>query len=58
MKDLDGVWKPRARKHRYMIVYDSSLVVKWKEEPFPKGDNTIYELTTPKEYQMNIFDFA
>ena len=35
-KDLDGVWRPRTRKHRYLLVFDKKLTVKWKEEPYPK----------------------
>lgn len=55
---LKGEWKERPRKHRYMIVYDKSLKVRWTEEPFPKGDNTEYELKEPKVYQLNIFDYV
>ena len=41
-----------------MLVYDKTLKVLWKEEPYPKGDNSEYQLTTPTLMQMNIFDFA
>lgn len=34
---VDGQWRPRSRKHRYLLVFDRSLNVKWKEEPYPKG---------------------
>ena len=30
VKDLEGEWRDRSRKHRFMIVYDKSLDVKWK----------------------------
>ena len=30
VKGLEGEWKDRSRKHRFMIVYDKSLNVKWK----------------------------
>lgn len=40
-----------------MLVYDKTLKVLWKEEPYPKGDNTEYELHEPKQKQMNIFDY-
>ena len=30
VKGLEGEWKERSRKHRFMIVYDKSLNVKWK----------------------------
>ena len=29
IRDLDGEWRPRSRKHRYLIVYDSTLNIKW-----------------------------
>jgi len=40
-----------------MIVYDKSLKVLWEEQPYPKGDNTEYELKNPDFMQTNIFDF-
>lgn len=54
--DKDGEWRPRSRKHRYLLLYDKSLTVKWKEEPYPKGDNDCYEITQPKQIQMTMFD--
>ena len=30
VKGLEGEWRDRSRKHRFMIVYDKSLTVKWK----------------------------
>lgn len=57
VKGLKGEWIPRSRKHRYMLVYDKTLKVKWQEEPYPKGDNTEYLLTMPKNTQMNVFDY-
>lgn len=32
-----GEWRPRNRKHRYLMVFDPTLTVKWKQEPYPKG---------------------
>lgn len=32
-----GEWRPRSRKHRYLMVFDPTLTVKWKQEPYPKG---------------------
>lgn len=46
----------RSRKHRYMIVFDKSLKVKWKKQPYPKGDNNEYALKTPDEVQLDVFD--
>ena len=58
VKGKKGEWRERSRKHRYMLVDDKTLKVLWKEEPYPKGDNSEYQLTTPTLMQMNIFDFA
>lgn len=33
---VDGEWRPRSRKHRYLMVFDKSLNVLWKEENYPK----------------------
>jgi hypothetical protein len=57
-KGMEGEWRLRSRKHRYMIVYDKTLKIKWHEEPYPKGDNTEYQLKLPEEMQMNIFDYV
>ena len=57
VKDKAGEWRPRTRKHRYMIVFDKSLKIQWTEQPYPKGDNVEYALTAPKNQQMNIFDY-
>lgn len=56
VKGMQGEWKDRSRKHRYLIVYDKTLKVKWKEMPYPKGDNDEYQLTIPKENQISVFD--
>ena len=58
VKGAKGIWKPRTRKHRYMIVYDKTLAVKWIEQPYPKGDNHEYELDKNPQYQTNLFDFV
>jgi hypothetical protein len=55
VKGLTGEWRDRSRKHRYMIVYDKKLIVKWKEEPYPKGDNNEY--VWKPTGQGNLFDF-
>ena len=39
-----------------MLVYDKTLKIKWKEEAYPKGDNTEYKLSQPKQTQVNLFD--
>ena len=35
-KGVDGEWRPRSQKHRYLLVFDKSLKVKWSQEPYPK----------------------
>lgn len=57
VKDLKGEWRERSRKHRYMLVYDKTLKVKWQEQTYPKGDNEEYKLK-PAEVQLNIFNFG
>lgn len=56
VKGLNGEWRERSRKHRYMIVYDKTLKVKWKEMPYPKGDNEEYALSQPVNDQIEMFD--
>lgn len=58
VKGLNGEWRLRSRKHRYMIVYDKSLKVLWKEQPYPKGDNTEYPLDDGYGVQMNLFELG
>ena len=43
VKGTKGEWRPRPRKHRYLIVYDKKLEPKWIEEAYPKGDNIEYQ---------------
>lgn len=31
VKGVDGEWRDRSRKHRFVIVYDKSLEIKWKQ---------------------------
>lgn len=33
---MDGEWRPRSRKHRYVLVYDKSLDLKWQRQPYPE----------------------
>lgn len=57
VKGKKGEWRQRSRKHRYMLVFDKTLEVRWQEQAYPKGDNSEYELHEPDEYQMMIFDY-
>ncbi len=38
VKGVDGEWRERSRKHRYVMVFDFGLNVLWKKEPFIKKD--------------------
>lgn len=43
-KDIQGVWLPRNRKHRYAYIIDKNLICLLKEEKKPNIENTnIYE---------------
>lgn len=37
-KHLEGEWRPKNQKHRYLITYDKSLKTVWEEQPYPKGE--------------------
>ena len=41
-KGIEGEWRDRTRKHRYMLIFDKKLKSNWIEEPYPKGDNHEY----------------
>lgn len=34
VKGLDGEWRPRSQKHRYLLTYDKALEIQWKQTPF------------------------
>jgi len=36
-KGVEGVWLPRSRKHRFLMLYDKKLTVKWPKENAEKG---------------------
>ena len=40
-KGIDGEWRPRSRKHRYLLVFDNTLTVKWTQQPYPKSATPI-----------------
>lgn len=42
VRGKDGEWRPRTRKHRYLIVYDPRLVVRWDRAPFPKRTEEVF----------------
>ena len=39
-KGVDGEWRPRSQKHRYLMLFDKSLKVLWAEKPYPKRPTT------------------
>lgn len=36
MSGMEGEWRPRNRKHRFLIVYDVALVPKWEKQKWAK----------------------
>lgn len=40
-KDVQGVWLPRSRKHRYCYLIDKNLKVLYNEDNYPKENNFI-----------------
>lgn len=39
VKNLIGEWKERTRKHRFLLIFDSVLNVKWKEQDWKYTKN-------------------
>ena len=39
VKGRKGEWRPRERKHRYLMVFDKTLNCLWNEKPYPKIKN-------------------
>jgi len=39
VKGLKGEWRPRPPKHRYLLIYDPTLICKWEKQPYPKKKN-------------------
>lgn len=35
-KGIQGEWRDRPRKHRYIMIFDKNLSLKWAEEPYYK----------------------
>jgi len=38
-RGIDGDWRPRSRKYRYLLTYDKSLKCLWQEQSYPKNNN-------------------
>jgi hypothetical protein len=39
VKGLEGEWRPRSRKHRFLMVFDKSLICKWKSIKWRKQND-------------------
>jgi hypothetical protein len=39
-QDKAGVWLPRSRKHRYLMLYDKTIIVNYEKLPYPKNNFT------------------
>lgn len=37
ISDLEGEWRPRTQKHRFLMTYDKSLVIRWPESKWRKS---------------------
>jgi len=37
-KHLNGEWRDKSQKHRYLIIYDKLLKTQWIELDYPKGE--------------------
>ena len=35
-KHLNGEWRSKSQKHRYLIIYDNALTTLWNQQPYPK----------------------
>ena len=38
VKHLEGEWRDRTRKHRYLKVYDKDIKINWKIQSYPKKE--------------------
>jgi GNAT superfamily N-acetyltransferase len=38
IQPLNGIWQDRPRKHRYVLLFDKSLSLKWPIQPYPKRE--------------------
>lgn len=46
MKGLEGEWRPRSRKHRFLMVFDKDLRVKWNKEDYSKYTKNSVDAST------------
>lgn len=43
-KDVEGEWRDRSRKHRYLLLFDDTLNVLWEEQKYPKSISKRFEV--------------
>lgn len=55
VKGKNGQWVARPRKHRYAIVFDKTLDMKWEKQPYPKEENHEMPLIVPRGFQPSLF---
>ena len=57
MKGSKGEWRPRSRKHRYLLVFNKTLKTKWVAKVYPKEDNKEYKQYDTRKvyYREKIF---
>ncbi len=53
-KHLDGEWRDKSQKHRYLIIYDKKLNTIWAQHPYPKGEqlSDFNNMATTKDKQI------
>ena len=39
VKGLEGEWRPRSQKHRYVMCFDDSLEIKWEKQKLKKSES-------------------
>ena len=52
VKGSKGEWRPRSRKHRYLLLFDKTLKTKWIPQYYPKENNKEY-----KQYDTGAVDY-
>jgi len=55
-KHLQGEWRDKSQKHRYLIIYDDNLQTLWEQQEYPKGKQIapMNNENTDKENQQYI----
>ena len=51
-KGLKGEWRDRTRKHRFVMLFDSELSIKWQEQKWPKK---VQPIPSPMTEQLLLF---